>query len=195
MKMSFMLPLLLLLGCQKKVDELFPPPPPVQLPPETQHGANTFGCVLNGEVWEASSHGSIRPFVLPSPDAFYSRGSLMLDAGQRTEGNSSLGSFRIYLGGLKQPGSYVLSRRPFRRTAQYGYAEISGDNPALVYTTDSVQIGVITITRLDTAGAKPFIAGRFVIMARPSSGVALPAGLPAEAIATQGRFDVQLNRP
>jgi hypothetical protein len=189
------LPLFLLLGCKKKIDELFPPPPLVQLPSETQSGANTFGCILNDQVWEASSHGSIRPFVFPSPDASYARGTLILGAGQRTEGTSLLGSFRICLGGVKQPGTYVLSKPPIRSATNYGYAEISDSNSAIIYKTDSTHIGVITITRLDTASARPFVAGRFVLLARPARGTAVPAGFPAEANATQGRFDVQLNRP
>jgi hypothetical protein len=88
-----------------------------------------------------------------------------------------------------------LSKPPIRTAANYGYAEISGGNPAIVYNTDSTHIGVITVTRLDTAGARPLIAGRFVISARPARGMAIPTGFPAEANALQGRFDVQLNRP
>ena len=44
------LPLALLLGqCQKK--EAAPARPEDLLPPATQTGANTFGCLLNGQPW------------------------------------------------------------------------------------------------------------------------------------------------
>lgn len=48
MKNTFFLLLLLLVSCSKdtiKSDPIF------QLPPETQTGANTFGCVINGQVF------------------------------------------------------------------------------------------------------------------------------------------------
>lgn len=184
-----------LLGCKSKIDELFPPPAPVQLPPETQVGANTFGCVLNSQIWEGTSHGSIRPFVYSSPDASYSRGDLILSASARTESHSPIGNFWIYVGGIRRPGVYPLGKAPRRNAGDYGYAEVGSDYPLTIYATDSLRIGTITVTRLDTVSAKKFISGRFELMARPKNGGAVTAGLPAEIVAMQGRFDVMLNRP
>ncbi len=45
--------LLLSFSCKKK--NIFNPEPPDELPPATMTGANTFGCLVNGEVW--------RPYV------------------------------------------------------------------------------------------------------------------------------------
>lgn len=193
MKNAPIMLLSLLLGCKSKLDELFPPPTPVQLPPETQVGANTFGCMLNGQIWEGTSHGSIKPFVYSSPDASYSRGVLVLSAGARTESKSLISNFWIYVGGLRQPGVYFLSKFPRRNTSNYGYAEVGSAYPT--YATDSLRIGTITITHLDTVSAKKFISGRFELMARPRNGGAVVAGFPAEINVTQGRFDVELNRP
>ena len=51
--------MLLLLNCKgnadKVLNDLFPPSLPVQMPLETQTGANTFGCRANGQVWEAKN--------------------------------------------------------------------------------------------------------------------------------------------
>lgn len=48
LKLSLGAALLLGLGqCQKKAD----PSPVDQLPPATQTGANTFGCLVNGQAW------------------------------------------------------------------------------------------------------------------------------------------------
>lgn len=186
---------LLLPSCKTNLDGLFPPPPPVQLPLETQNGANTFGCILNGQTWEASSHGSIRPFVYPSPDAHYSRGTLWLSAGRRTEVQSPFLGFTIYVSRLNRLGMYVLSRRPDRTTSTYAYAEVSTDNAYAPYSTDSVRVGSITIVQLDTVSARKFVSGRFELVARPQKGAAPPNGFPAEATVTHGRFDVALNRP
>ncbi len=45
--------LLFSFSCEKK--NIFNPEPPDELPPTTMTGANTFGCLVNGEVW--------RPYV------------------------------------------------------------------------------------------------------------------------------------
>ncbi|HEX8657086.1 MAG TPA: hypothetical protein VF690_06110, partial [Hymenobacter sp.] len=62
------------------------------------------------------------------------------------------------------------------------------------YFTDAQRPGTLTITRLDTTGAHPVIAGRFEFRAIPREGTRLPAGFPAELRVTEGRFDIQLNR-
>ncbi|MGI4884718.1 MAG: hypothetical protein ACRYFR_07130 [Janthinobacterium lividum] len=46
MKPLLLLSLALLLGCKKNEQA-----PVDQLPPATQTGANTFGCLLNGQTW------------------------------------------------------------------------------------------------------------------------------------------------
>ena len=45
----FAFTLLLSFSCEKK--NIFNPEPPDELPPATMTGANTFGCLVNGEVW------------------------------------------------------------------------------------------------------------------------------------------------
>lgn len=53
MKTKHLLLLLLLplLGAQCEKEEIPTPPETFQLPPITQTGEHTFGCLLNGEVW------------------------------------------------------------------------------------------------------------------------------------------------
>ncbi|WP_210514209.1 hypothetical protein [Hymenobacter terricola] len=54
-KLLFFLALLALLtqgGCNKKDPAPDPPASPLdQLPPETQTGQHTFGCLVNGQAW------------------------------------------------------------------------------------------------------------------------------------------------
>ncbi len=47
-----LLALIILAGCCRKDD---PKPAIEQLPPATTTGANTFGCLVNGEVWKVTS--------------------------------------------------------------------------------------------------------------------------------------------
>ncbi len=49
--------LLLSSSCEKK--NIFNPEPPDELPPATMTGANTFGCLVNGEVWRPYIEGGI----------------------------------------------------------------------------------------------------------------------------------------
>lgn len=64
--MKFFLHTIILLGllftaCCKK-DSPFTPTAPPTLPPETQTGANTFGCMINGQLWLPKGGGFIPNF-------------------------------------------------------------------------------------------------------------------------------------
>lgn len=55
-KILLLLTLSILFACCNKDDNPIPTPTPVsQLPPATQTGANTFGCLLDGEVFKPSN--------------------------------------------------------------------------------------------------------------------------------------------
>jgi hypothetical protein len=51
MKTTFLTLLLVFLTSCSKQDDPIPTDPLAKLPPETQVGANTFGCVINGQVF------------------------------------------------------------------------------------------------------------------------------------------------
>jgi hypothetical protein len=51
MKTTFFALLLVILTSCSKQDDPIPPDPLAKLPPITQVGANTFGCVINGQVF------------------------------------------------------------------------------------------------------------------------------------------------
>ena len=75
---SSLLPLAALLGlsqCQKK--DAGPAKPEDQLPPATQTGAGTFGCLLNGQPWPLQGYSG-RPNFITTYDAGYSNGSLAI---------------------------------------------------------------------------------------------------------------------
>ena len=66
------------------------PEEPTELPPETQKGANTFGCLVNGELFVAVPHfrwGTAKPYLY----AEYDNGGLEIGAANTNE------SFRFFL--------------------------------------------------------------------------------------------------
>lgn len=66
------IPLALLLGCKKTS-----PAPADQLPPATQTGANTFGCLLNGQVWTPQGYNGTSNYSV-SYDPNYRKGTLSI---------------------------------------------------------------------------------------------------------------------
>ena len=182
-----------LLGCKDDLnaalDKFIPPAPPVQLPAETQRGANTFGCLLNGEVWEGASHGSLGHIVPAVPNVYYSLGHFQLSAAGRTALKDSFVDFDFNIPHLVGPGVYYLITQPGQGNTPY--AQISSVKAN--YSTNSTHTGTLIITALDTVSARKFVAGRFEFTAQPTAGA--PAGYPTDLTVTQGRFDVELNRP
>ena len=75
--LCLLLPALLLLQCGKKHD----PSPLEQLPPATQTGANTFGCLLNGQAWTPNGNsGSGTGNYSVAYDPTYNGGELTIGA-------------------------------------------------------------------------------------------------------------------
>ena len=190
---------LALLGCRKDVDTFFdklvPPPLPVTLPAETQSGANTFGCLVNGQVWEARNGPTSFIGNAYSPNARYSRREISVSAFWRSESGGPVTSFRLAVPQVVGPGVYPLGGTGW--PLGVAYLESSPYPAVLPYVTDTTHLGILTITRLDTAGRRPFVAGRFELRARARSNPAgnVPPPTPVEVTVTEGRFDVELNRP
>ena len=186
-KMSFLLLLPLLAGCEDATESLYPKVQPVELPATTETGANTFGCVVNGDVWEANNATTLAGKAL-TPNAHYHHGELRINAFRRLQVAGPVTNFSFVLSRVTKPGVYRLAapRHPAQR-----YALLETNYGRVGYATDSASAGTLTITRLDTAGARPFVAGRFELRAVPRQS-ARYANLPAELQVTAGRFDVQL---
>lgn len=187
------LPLLLLLpllmSCEDASDKLFPQPRPVQLPAETRAGANTFGCRVNGDVWEANNTSTLVGNVL-TPNVYYRNGELRVDAFRRLQVNGPVTNFYFTVAHVTGPGVYALAAPQ----AEYSSAaRLTTTSGLAEYSTDARHGGTLTITRLDTVGAHPGIAGRFELHAAPRQGTSQPIDFPAELRVTEGRFDIQLN--
>lgn len=177
----------LLLSCEDSLDKLYPETPPVQLPAATQAGVNTFGCRLNGQVWEANNTRTLAGKVI-TPTAHYRHGALRIDAFRRLQVLGPITNFRFTVGPVTGPGVYKLGPA---EPQSGGHAQLKTSAGALAYATDAQQPGTLTITRLDTTGPHPFVAGRFELLARARAD---SAGFPASLRITEGRFDIQLSR-
>ena len=136
------------------------------LPPETQTGAKTFGCKVNGKVWVADA-----PFPLVRLTGSWYKGSLYIYA-KRVKDNTNQ---YIYIRRVNTNaiGTYLLNN------SLNDQRNIIDLKTGCDYYTDSLNTGHLTITRLDTING--IISGRFDFKIKQ-------AGCPDIEV-TEGRFD------
>lgn len=151
---------------------------PNVLPPATQVGANTGGCLVNGEVWVASTKGYSSPY---EDDTTYRL---------ENENGFRLG---IVLKYIKNDEDFILiglnQDEPLKLNHEYILNGQEGFGNGLVifkdayYSTSNECIGKLTITHIDRK--KQFISGTFemeVIQVKPYDG-------NKKIKITKGRFD------
>lgn len=143
--------LLVLTGCS-----LFSKPSdPVEvLPPVTQEGKNTFGCLVNGEIWIPKGYNG-----LTNPDASYdpgvAGGSLGVDA-YRADA-SSLNDIFVYVTGLSSAGTFDLSDPVVGSVLFYKTNHCYYDKDGSIS-----RVGSLIITKLDLQAH--IVAGKFEII-------------------------------
>lgn len=131
-------------GCENNI-----PAPKTELeklPPATQEGKNTFGCLVNGKAWVTES--SIDAIAL------YEMAVLQISAGIE-EKDRDQGITLAILGGITQGMSYDLSLDP-EYEAKFGWIR---PERICTYDDDSTLSGRLTITKLDAS--KFIVAGEF----------------------------------
>ena len=161
----------LTLSCCNKDDDK-PTNPVSQLPAETQVGANTFGCLINGE-----------PFVVSNTSnqtAIYQDGGLLIGGQKNINNNFSQVSVFISetsIGEIiSENNSYVLNSNTVPKGEYYI------ENQNCFYFTSSNYSGSITITKLDNINF--IVSGTFEFKSISDN---------CEGIIdiTNGRFDLQ----
>lgn len=146
-----------------------------QLPPETQTGAFTFGCKVDGKIYTASGKGGL----LSSQHvnySYFSDSSTSISIGN-TESKFNLRIVFKYLGNL---GIYELKGSPNKGEF---YDNSNGTIPGSsnTYATDNINIGKINI-KYFTATVGGILAGTFEMNAINANGKIIHI--------TEGRFDI-----
>lgn len=162
-----------LLGCHKN-----DPNPTEQLPPATQTGADTFGCLVNGQAWTPKgNNGNANYSVYYDPS--YAKGTLSIAAYRYGEQENDKQTIGIYSDSVKGPGIYVLDK-PGRRGStlvnRLTGCDYNNRNPGTFHKS------TLVITRLDLSAG--IVSGTF-------SFTLYKPGCDTIKV-TQGRFDKKL---
>ncbi len=153
-----------------------------QLPPATQTGANTFGCLVNGKVYVpkgTSGNGS------PNPKKIYDIGLnglpyLRIDAGQYEQMNQ-VASFVINIDSLTSTGLHYV----YTNKKQIGFGSTLFPNcGTLPADTLQFKIGTITISKHELSQSSGIISGTFNFKLKINNCDTL--------FFTDGRFDFKL---
>jgi hypothetical protein len=153
-----------------------PPPQQQQLPPITTEGKNTFGCLVNGEVWLPE----VKPYqmFIYSLTSSYEFGNALIIARKSIKNGGvlvvsegvTLSLYNFYQQGFIELSPYSGSAGQFRD----GLADCT-------FVTDSVQKGSVNILKLDTV--QKIISGTFEFTV---------GKLNCDTVRiTDGRFDVK----
>ena len=166
--------LLLSLGqCQKKDA----PRPAELLPPATQTGANTFGCLVNGQVWTPKGYNGTSNYSV-AVDPTYHDGNVDIRAYRYTD--NLLQSFIFGGDGIKSAGRYSLAASP--KSIFFTDMHLPPACQNFDDSKGSYRKGTLTITRLDLQAG--IISGTFdFTLYKP--------GCDSIKV-TQGRFDKRL---
>ena len=162
---------------QCKKNDPVPNGPANQLPPATQTGANTFGCLVNGQVWTPSGSDGTSNYSIYY-DKGYHNGTLNISAYRY--GSSSTNSkqlITIYSDSLHAIGNYTLTKDGHQE-ALFKDRSTGCEFFGGVY----YRRGTLTISRLDLQAG--VISGTFAFtLYKP--------GCDSIRV-TQGRFDKKL---
>ena len=139
------------------------------LPAATQTGAKTFGCRVNGKVWVAEA-----PFPLHRLTSYYYNGAICVRA-TLLKGNINQTIF-IYRDSVFKPGTYILNNSAGDR-----HGDLHDLNSFCNYNTDSLNTGILEMTRVDSING--IFSGRFRFR------ITVPGCGTVDV--TEGRFDVR----
>ncbi len=151
------------------------------LPPATQIGANTAGCLVNGKILVPSGRSFGSGSVLISQYLFY-QGAYFFSIGIDDREENQLISIRIENSQLEEGGIYPLQLE----TENSGSAAyiIGGAGSGIGYVTTNNFKGELHVTNLDET--KKIVSGTFWFDAINSEGESVQI--------TQGRFDVRFQQ-
>ena len=163
------------LACCNKDDNPTPTNPVDQLPPATQTGANTFGCLLDGEIFKPGlTNNSYNCFYQLVDGEYY-----FLVTANRTKNNILKG---IFVGTEKRTISQGQTLNLYERIGgnAWGTYFLNSDP----YTTNVINTGELKITKLDFTNN--IVSGTFWYDVKDNQGVIHQI--------RDGRFDMQFTQ-
>ncbi len=150
------------------------------LPPETQTGANTFGCLVNGKVW---LNGGYAPF--PSSNLYASVYPNEFVIGALKSNDNMYQSIFI---DVKAP----ISIGKFNLNSENHQAKFADGITNCYYQTDSISSkGTLEITKFDSINK--IVSGQFSFIAfkyKPTT-IAVIGNCDSTINITEGRFDIK----
>ena len=164
--LTALLAFLLLTASECEIEQDF-----TKLPPETQEGKNTFGCLINGEIFVKGS----APWMHSQINACYFNTQEMLSVGAwlHPSGYMRLDVQKPIIG--EQNNAYLCS-----------YCSENYNDNFLCF--GGKNIGIITLTRFDTVGL--VVSGSFSFDGQYCDSNLAPIGDSIINV-TEGRFDVK----
>ena len=163
------------LACCNKDDNPIPTNPVDQLPPATQTGANTFGCLIDGEIFKPGlTNNSYNCFYQLVDGEYY-----FLVTANNTKNNITKG---IFVGTEKQTISQGQTLNLFERISgnAWGTYFLNSDP----FTTNTINTGELKITKLDFTNN--IVSGTFWYDIKDSQNVVHQV--------RDGRFDMQFTQ-
>jgi hypothetical protein len=162
--------LVLLVACQR--ENLEP-----DLPPETATGANTFGCILNGQPWKTTPNvsGQMRTLIA-QPD---NGGLLNIYATHKGTDNSRWEGIQFFSVNFYGTGKFPISKHLDNR---FSFEDMAKNIYINSKSDDVKESGELIITTFDTN--KGILAGRFWFRLEREDGTVYEA--------KDGRFDISL---
>lgn len=161
-----------------------------QLPPATQIGANTMGCLVNGKLWlpDTRDNGSIPRLKAIYVD-FWNNGNqlLMTFYRQKHPDNQTL---EIFIKDFHGVGKYIMDSTsriigiPGSSGPLKNYCNFSDNNSKTDYLTNGFFLGQVSITFYDPVNK--VILGSFSFKAQNLNGTL------DSVVVTDGRFDCKM---
>ena len=148
-----------------------------QLPPATQTGANTFGCLVNGKVWLPNRNNG------PSLEVQYYRGLFLLTAANQKDSQSVSWAYQT----INALGTYYFKSAPITGGGSGSeFYDINSNCDFKSNIKDSINT-YITITKLDSLNR--IISGTFNMIYLPA--INTMRGTCDTVKITNGRFDAK----
>jgi hypothetical protein len=149
-----------------------------ELPPETQTGANTFGCLIDGKIFLPKGNPLAGPIKKASYQLVNGKYSLLI-SGSNTSSNITKGVGMQGDSIIISTGTFELVEYNVKGKLSGSYAEFESGN-INDYFTNNINRGQLTITKFDTVNQ--IISGRFWFDAKNSNGQIVQV--------REGRFDM-----